>query len=162
MKTVLVILVCLLVAAIVLLFVLGVMSRSGKLPGMQDGVLLPCPNTPNCVCSEYAYDTRHYIEPLAASGAAVSADLAILRELIIEMGGTVQAEQADYLAATFSSALFGFVDDLEIRTDASAGLIHVRSASRVGHGDQGVNRKRVETLKTMFMQRATGQVDQSG
>ena len=161
MKTVLVILVCLLVAVIVLLFVLGVISRSGKLPGMQDGALLPCPNTPNCVCSEYDDDSRHFIKPIDLSGNDVSESLGMLNALIREMGGTVQSEQADYLAATFSSALFGFVDDLELRADPSAGLIHVRSASRVGRGDQGVNRKRVETLKAMFMSRAAGQVDQS-
>lgn len=159
MKTVLIILACLPIAVIVLLFVLGVMSRSGSLPGMQDGVLLPCPDTPNCVCSEYADATRHYIEPMVASGNDVSGDLAMLKGVIRDMGGTIQAEQAGYLAATFSSTLFGFVDDLEIRADPSAGLIHVRSASRVGRGDLGVNRKRAETLKTMFMQRAAGQVD---
>lgn len=162
MKTLVVILVCLLVAVIVLLFVLGVMSRSGKQPGMQDGALLACPDTPNCVCSEYADDSRHFIEPIVLSATGVTEGLAVLKEVVLEMGGTVQAEQADYLAATFRSALFGFVDDLEIRADPSAGLIHVRSASRVGHGDQGVNRKRVETLKAMFMSRAAGQIDRSG
>jgi uncharacterized protein (DUF1499 family) len=86
----------------------------------------------------------------------------MLKAVIGDMGGTIQTEQADYLAATFPSPLFGFVDDLEIRFNPTAGLIHMRSASRVGRGDMGVNRKRIETLKAMFMSRAKGLDDQSG
>jgi uncharacterized protein (DUF1499 family) len=162
MKTVLVILVCLIVAVIILLFVLGAMSRSGKPPGMRDGALLPCPDTPNCVSSEIASDTDHYIEPIVISDKEASANMEMLKAVIGDMGGTIQTEQADYLAATFSSPLFGFVDDLEIRFNPTAGLIHMRSASRVGRGDMGVNRKRIETLKAMFMSRAKGLDDQSG
>ncbi len=162
MKTVLLIIVSLPVAVVVLLFVLGVMSRSGKLPGMQGGVLLPCPKTRNCVCSEYVADGRHYVEPLDLSGGDASAGLVMLKGVIRDMGGTVQAEQAGYLAATFSSALFGFVDDLELRADPAAGVIHVRSASRVGRSDQGVNRKRVEAMRTKFMDRVAARSGQSG
>jgi uncharacterized protein (DUF1499 family) len=63
------------------------------------------------------------------------------------MGGSVQVEHDSYLAATFTSSIFGFVDDLEIRVDSERKTIHLRSASRVGHGDGGVNRKRTERLK---------------
>ena len=66
------------------------------------------------------------------------------------MGGSIQAEKADYLAATFTSSIFRFVDDLEIRIDTGQKMIHVRSASRIGHGDGGVNRKRVEHLENQF------------
>ena len=59
-------------------------------------------------------------------------------------------EKTDYLAATFTSSLFRFVDDLELRIDTGQKTIHLRSASRVGHGDGGVNRKRVEQLKNSF------------
>jgi len=70
--------------------------------------------------------------------------------IIGEMGGSVQLEKADYLAATFTSSLFRFVDDLELRIDTVQKTIHLRSASRVGHSDLGVNRKRVERLKNAF------------
>ena len=66
------------------------------------------------------------------------------------MGGSIQAEETDYLAATFTSSVFRFVDDLELRIDADQKTIHLRSASRVGHGDGGANRKRVELLKNSF------------
>ena len=56
----------------------------------------------------------------------------------------------DYLAVTFTSSIFRFVDDLEIRIDTDQQLIHLRSASRVGRSDGGVNRKRLERLKMAF------------
>ena len=66
------------------------------------------------------------------------------------MGGNVQVESCDYLAATFTSAIFKFVDDLEIRIDSTQEVIHIRSASRVGYSDMGVNKKRTELLKKLF------------
>jgi len=64
----------------------------------------------------------------------------------------ITSAQTDYIAATFTSRLFGFVDDLEIRIDTDAGLIHFRSASRVGRGDFSANRKRVELIQLRFRQ----------
>jgi uncharacterized protein (DUF1499 family) len=57
----------------------------------------------------------------------------------------------DYLAATFRTPLLGFIDDLEARLDREAGVIQLRSASRVGHSDLGANRKRIERLVALFM-----------
>jgi len=67
------------------------------------------------------------------------------------MGGIIQVEKDNYLAATFISSIFGFVDDLEIRIEPGQKTIHLRSASRVGRGDGGVNRKRVEQLKKLYL-----------
>ena len=75
---------------------------------------------------------------------------ASVRDIILEMGGKIRSEQAEYIAATFRSPLFGFVDDLEIRIDPEASLIQLRSASRVGHGDFGANQKRVEQFQKLF------------
>jgi len=66
------------------------------------------------------------------------------------MGGNIQMESNGYLAASFSSAIFGFVDDFELRIDAQQKIIHVRSASRIGKSDMGVNNKRVELFKTLY------------
>jgi uncharacterized protein (DUF1499 family) len=66
------------------------------------------------------------------------------------MGGSIQVEETDYLAATFTSSVFRFVDDLELRIDTSQQTIHLRSASRVGRSDGGANRKRVELIKNSF------------
>ena len=63
---------------------------------------------------------------------------------------TLVAEQGTYLHAEIRSLLFRFVDDVEFSLDSNAGLIHVRSASRVGYSDFGVNRKRVERIRVAF------------
>lgn len=140
----------LILLVIAALFALGLLSKSGEAGGFVEGRLSRCPNSPNCVCSEYGADAAHYIEPLDAGSADPAQTLARLKTIIRETGGRIQQERDDYLAATFSSAIFGFVDDVEIRVDRANNLIHLRSASRVGRGDGGVNRKRVEQLKKSY------------
>ena len=68
------------------------------------------------------------------------------------MGGNIQVENDNYLAATFTSSIFRFVDDLEIRIDLDQKIIHLRSASRVGRSDGGVNRERIKRLKSLYQQ----------
>ena len=63
-------------------------------------------------------------------------------------GGQVLQQTPDYLHATFESTFFRFVDDFEARLDPETGSIHVRSASRVGQNDRGVNRERVDKLRS--------------
>lgn len=152
MEKLIIIVVAVLLAAIVALFILGYRSQSGAAPGLVDGRLAQCPGTPNCVCSEYASDSGHVVEPLVYSSAHASQVMPRLKTVIRDMGGIIQREQPDYLAASFTSSLFRFVDDLEIRIDAERQTIHLRSASRVGHGDAGVNRERVERLRQLFLQ----------
>ena len=146
MKTALIIASLLMAAFVIYLFILGAMSRNGKAPGLIDGNLARCPDKPNCVCSEYDKDTRHYITPIAIPERGTDHLLSNIKNTIIDMGGSMQAETGQYLAASFSSDLFGFVDDFEVRIDLSHHVIHVRSASRVGTSDLGVNRKRAEAF----------------
>jgi uncharacterized protein (DUF1499 family) len=153
MKTAFIILSLLIAAVIVLFIVLGVLSRSGKAPGLVDGRLSSCPATPNCICSEQRGDGLQYIDPVIIPDNSTVATVDMLKAVIHEMGGSLQAESDEYLAATFSSAIFGFVDDMEIRIDATQNMIHVRSASRVGHSDMGVNRQRAELFKQLTMQK---------
>ena len=134
-------------AVIAILFLLGLMSRSGEPNGLVEARLAKCPGKPNCVCSEFIADSSHYIEPIIISRGSLDEALSSLKNSIGEMGGSVQVEHDNYLAATFTSSIFGFVDDLEVRVDSEQKTIHLRSASRVGHGDGGVNRKRIELLK---------------
>ena len=126
------------------------MSQSGEAHGLVEGRLKRCPDKPNCVCSEFKSDTDQYIEPLVIAAGDAAQVLPRLKTIVRQMGGSIQVEKADYLAVTFTSSIFRFVDDLEIRIDTDQKLIHLRSASRVGRGDGGVNRKRVERLKTAF------------
>ena len=121
--------------------------------GARDGRLLPCPSSPNCVSSQ-ATDEEHRVAPLAYAGSvddAMNRLTAIIRSL---PRTAVITDTGTYLHVEFTSALFRFVDDVEFLADSSAGVIHVRSASRLGTSDLGVNRKRVEEIRRRW-QRAT-------
>jgi len=153
MKTTLIILSCLLFAFVVYFFILGIMSKQGKAPGLIDGDLTNCSDKPNCVCSGQKEGDSHYIAPIVLVHNSPSDALVVLKEIVGKMGGTIQSEKENYLAATFSSTLFGFVDDLEIKIDREHQLIHIRSSSRVGHNDMGINKKRVTLLKELYQQK---------
>lgn len=110
------------------------------------GLLAPCPSSPNCVSSlADPGDGTHYIRPLLDHGAT-PADLDRVAALVQAEPRTELLSRTDTaLHATFTSALFRFVDDVEVVLEGD--VLHVRSASRVGHGDLGVNRERVERLR---------------
>jgi uncharacterized protein (DUF1499 family) len=133
--------------------VLGFMSKSGSVPGLLNDTLTECPAKPNCICSEYESDLEHYLQPIHFSSQQLQLTHEFVKQIVGEMGGSVQFETEHYIASTFSSSVFGFVDDFEIRLDVQQGLIHFRSASRVGHSDAGVNLNRAETFKTLYQQR---------
>lgn len=153
MKTVLVILSLLIVSCVLLLSIFGVISRSGKAPVLVGGSLAKCPDTPNCVCSEQKNDATYFIDPIPLPQDITFDPLSILKNVVRGIGGTIRTENDHYFAATFSSAIFGFVDDLEVRIDSTQKVVHIRSASRVGYGDSGVNRKRTELLKKLYSQK---------
>ena len=136
---------------LLLFAVLGYISRSDKAPGLLDGALSPCPDKPNCVCSEHRDDSAHFIEPLPIADTPVVVAMQKLEKIISALGGRLETSRENYIAATFSSSLFGFVDDVEARADADARVLHLRSASRIGHGDLGANRKRVEEIRRRFV-----------
>ena len=141
------------VIAVMALLVMGKMSKDGQAPGLVDARLTRCPDKPNCVCSEYREDSAHFIQSLELAEQSAKSGKARIDAIITESGGVITSAQSDYIAATFASTVFGFVDDLEIRIDTDAGLIHFRSASRVGHNDFGANRKRVELIQLRYKQR---------
>jgi uncharacterized protein (DUF1499 family) len=114
--------------------------------GVSDGRLAACPSSPNCVSSRSA-DARHRVEPLALAGD-VDAGWLALQQQVAALPRTRIVEQGPlYLRAECRSALFGFVDDLELLLEREARRVQVRSASRTGYGDMGVNRDRVEALR---------------
>ncbi len=130
------------------LFYLAFQSQIKAPPSLVKTKLLPCPQTPNCVCSEYSHDVKHYIQ---AIDMPVNR-LAILKKIIQEMGGKLNIDTEYYLSATFTSTIFSFVDDIEIRFDKANQKAHIRSASRVGYSDMGENRKRLNLLKHYYQQ----------
>lgn len=116
--------------------------------GAHDGRLAPCPSTPNCVCSQGA-SADHHIEPLRYQGNPTDARERLLAALRAMRGARIITSEPAYVHAEFTSRLLRFVDDVEfLLTDE--GLIHVRSASRIGRSDFGVNRKRIEAVRSAF------------
>jgi uncharacterized protein (DUF1499 family) len=115
--------------------------------GVRDDRLAPCKRTPNCVSSQAdPQDREHYIAPIAFRGSMLE-----LRRAIESMPrATVIRVDAGYLYAEFRTRLMRYVDDLELRLDERAGVVHVRSASRLGRRDFGVNRRRVEALRSLI------------
>jgi len=152
-KIILAIVAILTVAVLVRFAMLGNNSKSGEAPGLASGILTPCPDKPNCVCSEFTDDTIHYIAPLDYSGTPPEKAWDDILQVIKASGGEISAANEEYIAATFSVSLFGFIDDVECRLDTSKNRIHIRSASRVGHSDLGVNKKRAETMTRLFKQK---------
>ncbi|NET56556.1 MAG: DUF1499 domain-containing protein [Symploca sp. SIO2E6] len=122
---------------------------TGKRPkniGVQSGKLAPCPKTPNCVNSQ-SQDPKCRIEPLSYNSTAAEAMAKLKTVIENEQRTTIITETQNYLYAEFTSALMGFVDDVEFLLDDNNKVIHVRSASRLGKSDLGVNRKRIETIR---------------
>jgi uncharacterized protein (DUF1499 family) len=116
--------------------------------GVKDGRLAPPKSTPNCVSSQAdAADSEHYIAPIPFKGGAADAMSAARKTVEGMQGATVIRQEGNYLYAEFRSKLMGFVDDVEFVFDEKAGLIHVRSASRLGRRDFGVNRARIEAVR---------------
>lgn len=128
---------------------LGVAARVVGVPeglGVRDGRLAPCPPTPNCVSTQAdPQDRRHYMEPLPLGNADTAAER-VRAALAAEPRGELLADDGRYFHAVFRSPTMSYPDDVEIYIDAAAGLIHFRSASRLGSGDAGVNRGRMERI----------------
>jgi apolipoprotein D and lipocalin family protein len=108
-----------------------------------------CPKTPNCVSSVDS-SRGHYIAPLKFSGSTKDARYRLLEVLNQFDGARVMKFESNLIEAEFISAIFRFVDDVEFHLDDKQKIIHVRSASRVGFSDLGVNRRRIEKIRKLF------------
>jgi len=127
--------------------------KEDKAPGMLDGQLRACPDKPNCINTEYPEKSSQYLPPLDYPESTTEQVLVLAKEIILQMGGEIIRQDKHYLAATFTSSIFRFVDDFEISRNESSHKIHIRSASRVGYSDFGVNKRRVEKFSKLFKSR---------
>ena len=152
MKTISIIFICLFFTVVIILFFLGIKSQSGHAAGLVNGKLARCPDTPNCINSEYPEQQTHYTSPLKLllKRKMSTSPINTLKDIIDEMGGMIETEENNYLAATFTSKIFRFVDDVEFRIDDETNLVHLRSASRVGRRDMGANKKRVDLIRQRY------------
>ena len=131
-----------------MLVALSIASRKQPELGLLNGQLRPCPTTPNCVCSEQQVEEA-FVKPLSFTSTTEEA-WGMIKQAIVETGGVVVNEQDGYLHARYETPLLRYVDDVELRLDVNQQLIHIRSASRVGHSDLGANRKRVTKIRAAF------------
>ena len=138
----------------VILFILtrlGVFS--GRRPenlGLKDGRLADCPASPNCVNTQ-ATDAEHAIAsiPLATSGEDARSRMRAVIETLPRT--RIVTDEVDYLYVEFRTGVMMFADDVEFFFDEADGVIHFRSASRLGYSDMGLNRRRMEAIRTAFL-----------
>ena len=134
-----------------LILLTGCADTMSKL-GIENGQLKECPTTPNCVNSQ-AKDKKHFIEPILITGPPLEAKKHILNILKELKRSKIKVVEDNYIRAEFTSRVFHFVDDVEFYfpdTKSKKRIIHVRSSSRIGHSDLGVNRKRIEQIRSKF------------
>lgn len=117
--------------------------------GVTNGRLAPCPNSPNCVSTQ-ATDDLHGIAPISYEGTTQAAHQKIVAILQANSDVTLISETPTYIHAEARSALWRFIDDVEFYFDEAENVIHFRSASRLGYGDGGVNRQRMEAIREAF------------
>jgi uncharacterized protein (DUF1499 family) len=111
--------------------------------GVTEGRLAPCPESPNCV-SSFESSEEHSI-------AALNANLSQIQQILLAMDeANIVQQSTSYLYAEFTSRLMGYVDDVEFLYDPASNQTHVRSASRLGHSDLGVNRSRIEAIRAQL------------
>lgn len=111
--------------------------------------LKPCPNRPNCVSSQG--DNSHFVEPFKLL-PKVTVDMNKLLSILSQLEERISVSHTgNHIHAEISSRIFGFVDDLDLIVDEENQVIHIRSASRLGYYDFGVNRKRVANLRELLI-----------
>lgn len=118
--------------------------------GVVDGRFAPCPDSPNCV-NTFASSDEHQISPIPMTTSLAAAKVKMYNVLVDMPRVTIIINGPDYIHAEFRSALWGFVDDVQIYFDDEAQLIHYKSAARLGYGDGGMNRKRMEAIRAAFL-----------
>ena len=117
--------------------------------GLKNQLLSPCPRTPNCVSSQEK-NFQQRIQPITFEGS-LEVTKERLHQVINSMHGTrILTQDVLYWHVEFTTRLLRFIDDVEFYFDGTQSLIHLRSASRQGYWDLGVNRKRVETIRSRF------------
>ena len=144
----------LVVAVIILVPIFGLAylsftSPTREIPGVVEGKLPSCPKSPNCVCS-FDDDKEHGIEPIKVEGDS-DEFFQSLQEKTEQLSRVKKiSSDQNYVHYEVTSLIFRYVDDLEFLLDKEAKLVHVRSASRAGHSDLGVNRKRVKEIRALL------------
>ncbi|MFT4653862.1 MAG: hypothetical protein ACJA0G_000091 [Kangiellaceae bacterium] len=139
---------------VVVLSVVFLAGCAGSVPklGITDGQLTPCPITPNCVNTQ-ATTRSDYADPFYFTGTQAKAKVRLLKVLEEFARARITEDHEDYIRVEFTSAIFRFVDDVEFYFPAKGSaivIIQIRSASRLGLSDLGVNKRRIEQIRDKF------------
>ncbi len=142
------------ISVLLILFIclLGIRLMGSSQPsglGVTNGNLGSCPSSPNCVSTE-SNDAAHQIEPLEFTGSESDARKKIIQVVQEMPRTTLVTETKSYLHFECRSRLFRFIDDLEFYIDPKNKKIQMRSASRIGYSDLGVNRDRINKIQHAF------------
>jgi uncharacterized protein (DUF1499 family) len=137
-------------AYVVYMFGLAIYSWQRPELGIVNGTLMPCGSKPNCVCSQGSPAERTVAAlpigsepPPAAFNRARDAVEALPRVVLVDA-------KPGYAHYECTTRVFRFADDVELLLDEPAGVIHIRSSSRVGYSDLGVNRRRIEEIRAIY------------
>ena len=120
------------------------------------GNFTDCPNKPNCVSTKNS-NSKSYIEPIRYTGSRVEAKKNLFLTLETFKESRVKNEKDNFIHVEFFSKIFGFVDDVEFYF-SKPGVIEFRSASRIGYSDLGVNRNRMESIRSKFNELSNGKL----
>ena len=138
--------------ALIIIF-LVTMSTPSQTRAQNVSQLSQCPNSPNCVSSKApSSDTEHFIDPFTLKMNASTAWPFVLKVLQEQPRTQIKEVTNDLIQAEVTSLIFRFTDDITLLLNEKNQTIDIRSASRVGYSDLGVNRKRVATLRKILQQ----------
>jgi uncharacterized protein (DUF1499 family) len=132
--------------------ILAVLARVVKSPanlGVRDGKLASCPNAPNCVSTQ-SQDPRHQIDPVPYTTSPAEAKDALLQIIRSMERSKIITDDPTCIRAEFRSKRMRYVDYVELYLDQETSVIHFRSSARLPYYDWGVNRKRMEEIRTAF------------
>lgn len=119
--------------------------------GVNDGKLTSLPDSPNGVSSQAA-DAEKRVDPLPFVGASADLTLTKIESVLSELSGnTIKTRSKDYLHVVFITPGFRFRDDVEFYLNREKLQVEFRSQSRIGHSDLGVNRKRYESFRNLYL-----------
>lgn len=112
--------------------------------------LKPCPDSPNCVSSQ-GTDKEHFVQPIPYHTNTNEALMKIKTIILALPRSRLISEKKESLHFEITSRFLHFVDDVDIIINDEEKIIDIRSASRTGYSDFGVNRKRVENIRKSFL-----------
>ena len=134
--------------------VFGCTAKRPEGPMITGDRLTPCPSSPNCVSSQ-SDDPDHFIEPIRYETSRAEARDRLKRVIESMDRAEILRESDEFLQVEFTTALMRFKDDGLFYFDEHEPVIHMRSASRLGHSDLGKNRRRLEKIRKAFRDEST-------